>query len=171
MGLGGEDDVGAEAADGVDQLAAEGAVVFELAVGVAEEDDVVDAEDAGGLVLLLLADAGQAVGLHLRVAGAVSAVGADDVGDPGAFPDPACDSTAAAAFGIVGVRRDDQGARGRCQGLHSMCPPVAGKERRMVTPSPKSPRELVAFRFVDPAATLIQSRGPVKHTQKGGAAP
>ncbi len=66
MGILRDDEVGPPAADLAADVAAEIARVLQLAVGVAEELHALDAERAGGVALLLLANDGQALGGHGR---------------------------------------------------------------------------------------------------------
>src|SRR6185295_5798903 len=74
-------EIGAPPSDLARDVAPEVARVLDLAVGIAEELDADNAERAGGVALLFLADARQPFGGHRTVAGALVAVGHDDVRD------------------------------------------------------------------------------------------
>ena len=65
-GVPGHDHVGAVDADEAHDLAAQLLLVDGVAVGVAEEDALLHAQGAAGGALLLLADGGQLLGVHLR---------------------------------------------------------------------------------------------------------
>ena len=60
--------------------------------------------------LFLLADAGQALGVHGSIARALVAVGEKDVGDLAPLPGELGHGTAGAKLGVVGVRVDGQRA-------------------------------------------------------------
>ena len=80
------------------------------AVGVAEEDDVLDADGLRGSALLGLPDAGDLAARDVGVEAAGVAVGADAVRHRDARGGPRRDRAAGAEVDVVGVRGDDQGA-------------------------------------------------------------
>ena len=104
----GDDEVRPPAADLARDVAAEVAGVLELAVHVAEELHALHAEGPGGVPLLRLADPRQALGRHRAIAGALAAVGHDDVGDLLALPRELRDGAAGAELGVVGMGGHDQ---------------------------------------------------------------
>ena len=75
----GDHEVGPEAADLADDVPSQVERRHEIAVRVAEMDDLADAEDVGRGALLGDAGGGQLLRRHVRVLGALAAVGRDDV--------------------------------------------------------------------------------------------
>ena len=80
----GDDEVRAEAADLAHDVAPQVERRGEVAIGVAEVHDLADAEDVGRGALLRDARGGQLLRRHVRILGALAAVGGDDVVDPDA---------------------------------------------------------------------------------------
>ena len=105
-----DDQIGPPAPDLAGDVAPQIAGVLDLAIGVAQERDVRDAERARGVALLLLPDARQALGGHRPIARALVAVGHDDVRDLAPAPDELRDGPAGPELGVVGVRRHHQHA-------------------------------------------------------------
>ena len=91
-------------------VAPEVARVLDLAVGIPEELHADDAERAGGVALLFLADARQSLGGHRTVAGALVAVGHDDVRNLAAIPHELRDGASGAELGIVRMGGHDENA-------------------------------------------------------------
>ena len=80
--------------------------VLQCAVGIPQVDHLLHAQGLRGVGLLNLAYLGQTLRRHFRIAGALVAVGAQNVNDLGALLDPLGYGPAAAAFPIVGMRND-----------------------------------------------------------------
>ena len=104
----GDHDVGTVPADLGGEQPAHGHAVLEDAVGLAQEVDRVDADDARRLDLLGLADDAALVGRHAVDAGL--AAGDHRVADPLALAGPAGDGGCGAELHVVGVRHDAQRA-------------------------------------------------------------
>src|SRR5207237_7968368 len=84
-GVGGDDNVGLAAPDPARDLAAQVEGRLQRAVVVAEEEDVLDPQLHGGGALLRVADLGQPLAGHGRIAAAPVAVGQDQVGHVAPF--------------------------------------------------------------------------------------
>src|SRR5204863_1395454 len=105
-----DEEVGAVAPDLAGDVAAQPARVLDLAVRVAEERHLLDAERARGAALLLLTDGGQPRGGHRAVARALVAVGDDDEADVLAFLDELRHRAARAELAVIGMGGDHQDA-------------------------------------------------------------
>src|SRR2546421_2943047 len=103
-----DEEIGAVASDLAGDLAPQLARVLDLAVRVAEERHLLDAEGARGVALLLLTDGGQPRGGHRAVARALVAVGDDDEADVLAFLDELRHRAARAELAVVGMGGDHQ---------------------------------------------------------------
>ena len=113
-----------------DDVAEEVAAGRELAVVVIEEEDVFDAEEGGGVALLLAAHLDQVAGRDGFVVAALGAVGADQVVELPALLRPEVGGAGGAEVGVVRVSGDDEGAartvrgavwRGRGQAFEVGC--------------------------------------------------
>jgi hypothetical protein len=82
--------------------------VLDLAVGESQEVHRLHAEHARRVALLLLANAGQALGGHAAVGRTLVAVGDDAVRHLQAFAHEPGDGAAGAELGVVGMGGDDQ---------------------------------------------------------------
>ena len=111
--------VGLPASHLLDETPAELARVLELAVAVAEEDDLLGARGRGRLALLLLADRGEPLARHLRVGRAFVAVRTDDVEDAGAVARPLGDAACRAGLAVVGVWYHEHGPFGSVDRFHA----------------------------------------------------
>src|SRR5439155_6811207 len=105
-----DDEVGAPRADLAGDVAPEVARVLDFAVRIAEEDDPLDAERAGGVPLLFLADPGEPLWGHRSIARALVAVGGDQVCGLAALLDHLRDGAARPELRVIGVRCHDHHA-------------------------------------------------------------
>src|SRR3989442_2909 len=105
-----DDHVGPVAPDLARHLEPQLARVLDLAVGIAEERDLLDAERARGVTLLLGPDLGQPRRGHRAVALAPVAAGDDDEGDGLALLDELRHRAARAELAVIGVGGDHQHA-------------------------------------------------------------
>src|SRR5215469_3841990 len=88
----------------------EGAGVLELAVGIAEHDQVLHAHEVGGRALLPGPPLRELIRREGAIGGARVAVGAEDIRDLAAGGDPLGDDAPGADLRIVGMGEDDHGA-------------------------------------------------------------
>src|SRR5438045_590227 len=103
-----DEKIGAVAPDLAGDVAAQPARVLDLAVRVAEERHLLDAERARGAALLLLTDGDQPRGGHRAVARALVAVGDDDEADVLTFLDELRHRAARAELAVIGMGGDHQ---------------------------------------------------------------
>ena len=116
------DEIGAMAPDLARDVTPERPRVLDLAVGIAEERHLLDAERAGGVALLLGADRRQSRRGHRAIARALVAVGDDDERDVLAFFHEFRHRAAGAELAVVWVGRDHQHTADRIG--HALIAPV-----------------------------------------------
>ena len=109
-GIGSNDDIGLGPADPAGDLAAKVERRLQGPVVIPEEEHVLDPQLHSSGALLRVADLGEPLGRHCRVAAAAVAVGEDQVGDLPAFRGPPCDRPRGAELRVIRVGHDDQDA-------------------------------------------------------------
>ena len=91
---------------------------LERSIVVAEEKNILDAEFERRGTLLGMADLGESLGGHCRVAAAPVAIGQDQVGHVPPFPRPPRHRPAGAELSVIGVRHHHQDPLELVAGLH-----------------------------------------------------
>ena len=126
-------DAGAKLADCPDHFAQERPVGFQFAVGMIEDDEVLDADHIRGGALFRRAYGDYLTGGHVRVVAAAAPGCALDVADLASGARPRGGGPARAEFCVVGVGKDHHGPfRNFLENLHrallfpSVCPCLRG---------------------------------------------